>query len=145
MNSNSTAAQTLASELPNGTTAQKVLATAGNETGYGTRGLAPYGNFFGLHGTGFAGQVGTYTTTGGVLTPRFPLSNGFLLSGQVFVKTVGPYLANVNASDPQTFFQTIHEHGYGTGTPGYVDYMMKDNPGSRGPYLLVGACLGSVK
>jgi hypothetical protein len=140
VNSNLTPAQTLANELPNGTTAQEILATAGKETGYGG-GLAAYGNYFGLHGTGFAGQTGTYTTSGGVLTPRFPLSNGFLLSGQVFVNTEAPHLAGVNASSPQTFFQTIHANGYGTTNPNYVKEMMQNTPQNHGPYALVGACL----
>jgi hypothetical protein len=107
--------------------------------------LAPYGNFFGLHGTGYAGQIDTYTTqprTGkGVLTPVFPLSSGFLLSGQGFAKLAGPHLAKVNAADPRTFFETIHAHGWGTGTPDYVNFMMRNKPGNRGPYFLVGACL----
>jgi hypothetical protein len=143
-------ARALASELPNGATAQEVLATAGNETHYGDmRTLAQFGNLFGLHGTGFPGQLpgpnNTYTTPYNVLTPKFPLSNGFRLSGQIFVNTERPYLAKVNASDPQTFFQTIHLHGYGTTTPGYVNFMTKNKPGDRGPYALIGACLAGVK
>jgi RHS repeat-associated protein len=140
VNANLDAAETLAGDLPNGATAQEVLATAGAETGYG-QGLAAYGNYFGLHGTGFAGQTGTYKTTGGVLTPTFPLANGFLLSGQVFVNTEAPFLAAVDASDPQTFFQTTHAHGYGTTNPQYVDQMMRNTPTNHGAYALVGACL----
>jgi hypothetical protein len=107
--------------------------------------LAPYGNFFGLHGTGFAGQTGEHTTQPekwpGVLTPVFPLSSGFSLSGQGFVKTVAPALAKVNASDPLTFFQTIHANGFGTETGNYVAKMMRNEPRNQGPYFLVGACL----
>ena len=139
-------AQALASELPNGTTAQEILATAAAETTYGsTNSLAPHGNYFGIHGTGYAGQTGDYKTTGGQLTPEFPLENGFMLSGQVFVNTEAPFLSNVDASNPLTFFNTIHAHGYGTTSGNYMKKVMSNSPNNHGSYYLVGACLPEAK
>ncbi len=85
-----TDAQTLANSLGNGVTPSEVLAVAGNETGYGG-GFAQYGNYFGLHGSG---PAGTYHTTGTPSVPvaMFPVSNGSLLSGQVFVGRVSPFM-----------------------------------------------------
>jgi RHS repeat-associated protein len=139
-------AQTLASELPNGVTPQEILALAGAETTFGApTSLAKVGNYFGLHGSGYAGETGTYTTKPtqgkGVPTPEFPISNGFLLSGQGFVKLESPYLSSVNASDPATFFQTVHAHGYGTTNSNYMDLVMANKPSLHGTYYLVGACL----
>lgn len=68
------------------------------------------------------------------------MANGFLLSGRVFVSRVAWYLAAVAASDPRTFFETIHAHGWGTGTPDHVNYMMRNDATFRGPYALVGGC-----
>lgn len=148
VNANLAAAEALAAELPNGVTAQEILAVAGAETTYGSPdSLAPYGNYFGLHGTGFAGQTGTYLTKGDkhgrnrVLTPTFPSSSGFTLSGQVFVNRETQFLAKVNASDPTTFFETIHAHGYGTNNPQYMSKVMANDPTNHGSYYLIGACL----
>ncbi|HEV2387041.1 MAG TPA: RHS repeat-associated core domain-containing protein [Candidatus Acidoferrales bacterium] len=140
VNAHLAAAQTLAAKLGDGATAQEVLAVSAQETEYGTTGFVPYGNYFGLHGTGFAGQTGTHTTPNGIVTPEFPLSNGFLLSGEGFVSVEAPFLRGVDASNPLTFFQTIHAHGYGTGDPEYVSDMIALKPGRRGVYWLVGAC-----
>jgi hypothetical protein len=56
-------AQRLATALGHDVTPTEVLAVAGNESSYGSleRGLAKYGNFFGLHGSG---PAGTYYTKG---------------------------------------------------------------------------------
>ena len=147
VNAHLAAAQILASELPNGTTVQEILATAGNESSYGASPLGG-GNYFGLHGSGYVGQIDTYWIHPKLgkpfPTPVFPSFNGFLLSGHVFVDTEKQYLAKVDASNPTTFFQTIHAHGYGA-DPGYVDYMMRNESNMHGPYLLVGACLPGVK
>jgi len=147
VNSNLAAAQTLASELP-GTTVQEILAVSGGETTFGSaQSLAPHGNYFGLHGTGYPGQTGSYTTqpadgSKGVLTPVFPLSNGFLLSGQVFVNHEAQYLDGADLSDPRKFFEIIHAHGYGTTREGsYVDWMMRNKPRHHGPFALIGACM----
>jgi len=149
VNSNLAAAKTLASELP-GVTPQEILAVAGGETTFGSaQSLAPHGNYFGLHGTGFAGQTGSYTTqpkdgSQGVLTPVFPLSNGFLLSGQVFVNTEAQYLNGTDLSDPATFFNIISQHGYGTDRKdSYVNWMMLNKPTKHGPYALIGACMAA--
>lgn len=88
-------AQRIAAALGNDVTPTEVLATAGNETNYGdlTTGLAKYGNYFGLHGSG---PAGTYYTTGSVVDPRihkrvhvamakFPVDRGFAMSGDVFI------------------------------------------------------------
>ncbi len=50
-------AQQLAKSLGNGVSSAEVLATAGNETGYGLTGFAFAGNYFGLHGSGPEGSV----------------------------------------------------------------------------------------
>ena len=148
---NLTAAQSIAKQIGNGATAQEVLATSGAETTYGSpQSLAAHGNFFGLHGGGFPGQIGSYTTKPaygpGVVTPVFPSSSGFALSGQVFANHENPFFANGNASDPGNFFQTIHAHGYGTGNSSYMNKVMDHtDPKSgrliHGSYSLVGGCL----
>ena len=64
-----------------------MLATSGNETGWGG-GFARFGNFFGFNGSG---PGGTYMTTGkpSVAVQMFPANaNGFLMSGQEFVNNV---------------------------------------------------------
>jgi hypothetical protein len=143
-------AQRIATQIGNGVTAQEVLSTSAGETTYGTSNIAQHGNFFGLHGPGpYSGQIGTYltqpTSGKGVITPEFPTSNGFLLSGQEFANRESPFLSSVTASDPQTFFSTIHAHGYGTTNSSYMNNMMgyKSKTGKivNGVYSLVGACL----
>ncbi len=149
-------AQTLVSELPKGVTVQEVLATSGNESGFSPRrdSLSRFGNFFGLHGTGFPGQsrdqngrLITHTDNSGDLTPDFPRPQGFSLSGEGFVRRVYEALKKVNASDPTTFFNTIHPLGWGA-APDYTAYMMRYRPEKEnfGPYWLVSACLpGATK
>jgi hypothetical protein len=78
-------------------TPAEVLATAGNETGFGG-GFAKYGNYFGLHRSGPEGTY--YTTENHTPVAKFPVSNGFLLSGQQFVNNVKPYLAPGMGQDP---------------------------------------------
>jgi hypothetical protein len=137
----SSSAKTLASQLPNGVSAQEILTAAAAETQYGSSTIASKGNFFGLHGSGYSGQTGTYTTTFGVKTPEFPTSNGFLLSGQLFVNLETPYLSSANGSDPTTFFQTIHAPGYGTTNPSYMGLVLSNKPTDHGVYYFIGACL----
>ena len=131
-------AQTLADKMGNGVTPQEVLATAGNETGYGG-GFAIYGNYFGLHGSG---PAGTYPTTDNQ-TPiaKFPVANGFLLSGQVFVNNISPFLTSGMGSNPLQFFTILNNHGYATGNSGYPAFMVQTGA-KRGPYILVGSCMG---
>ena len=131
-------ATTLANSLGNGATPAEVLATAGNETGYGG-GFANIGNYFGIHG---AGPSGTYWTTGNPSAPvaKFPVSNGFLLSGQVFVGLIQPYLTPQTAANPLQFFTLLNQHGYATGNSGYPAAMVKKGA-KRGPYTLVSACM----
>jgi len=131
-------AQTLAGSLGNGVTPAEVLAVAGNETGYGG-GFAQYGNFFGLHG---AGPAGTYHTTGTPSVPvqMFPVSNGFLLSGQVFVNNVSPFMTPGLGGNPFAFFSVLNKHGYATGNSGYPAYMVGTGK-NRGPYTQVIACM----
>jgi RHS repeat-associated protein len=131
-------AQSLAASLGNGATAREVLATSGNETGYGG-GFANIGNYFGIHG---AGPEGTYwtprtPTAAPVPVAKFPTSSGFLLSGQVFVGLIKPYLTPRVAADPRQFFTLLNHHGYATGNSDYPAYMV----GKCGPYALVGACM----
>ena len=149
VNDHLTDAQSIAKQIGNGVTTQEVLATSAGETTYGTSNISSHGNFFGLHGPGpYPGQTGTYLTKPaygkGVITPEFS-SNGFRLSGNEFANRESPYLSNVNASDPQTFFSTIHAHGYGTTNSDYMNNMMgyKTKAGKtvNGVYSLVGGCL----
>ena len=131
-------ATTLANSLGNGVTPTEVLAVAGNETGYGG-GFAQYGNYFGLHGSG---PAGTYYTTGtpSVAVAKFPVANGFLLSGQVFVSRVGPYMTSGLGANPLAFFTVLNKHGYATGNSGYPAYMTGTDK-NRGPYTQVSACM----
>ena len=97
----------------------------------------------------FPGQIGSYTTKPaygpGVVTPVFPSSSGFALSGQVFANHESPFFANGNASDPGNFFQTIHAHGYGENSSYMNKVMDHTDPKSgrliHGSYSLVGGCL----
>jgi len=131
-------AQTLANSLGNGVTAGEVLAVAGNETSYGG-GFASFGNFFGLHGDGPAGTY--YTTKNQTPVMMFPVQNGFTLSGQVFVNNVGPYMQPRMGTNPLAFFTILNQHGYATGNSGYPAFMVSTG-NNRGPYTLVGACMG---
>ena len=108
-------AQALADMLGNGVTAAEVLALSGNETSYGTSAFVKFGNFFGLHGHG---PAGTYYTTGNK-TPvmKFPVENGFLASGQVYVNNVKQYVTPGIGDDPLKFFTLMNLHGYATGNP----------------------------
>jgi hypothetical protein len=121
--------------LPPGATAQEVLAVSANETGYGG-GFANIGNYFGIHagGSPFSGQIGVYTTPSGVRVAEFPADTGYADSGQVFVNTELPHLEDPKATDPANFFGIIHQHGYGTGTPSYVNTLLK-------VFNLIGNCL----
>jgi RHS repeat-associated protein len=130
-------AQALASEMGNGVTTQEVLATAGNETGWGG-GFAIYGNYFGIHGSGPAGTY--YTTENHTPVAKFPVSNGFLLSGQVFVNNITPSLSPGMGNNPLQFFTILNNHGYATGNSGYPAFMVQKGQ-KRGPYTLVGDCL----
>ena len=137
VNAHSGDAQNLANQLGNGTTAQEVLATSGNETGWGG-GFARFGNFFGLHGSG---PGGTYMTTGkpSVAVQMFPANaNGFLMSGQEFVNNVSPFMKPGLGSNPSAFFDMLHHHGYATPNSHYASDMV----GKSGPYTLVGNCMG---
>jgi RHS repeat-associated protein len=135
-------AGTLAKSLGNGVTPAEVLATAGNESAYGninpTKGFAYVGNYFGLHGSGPAGSVNAKLD--GPMQ-KFPLSSGFSLSGQEFVKNVGPYMQPGMGQTPLKFFQILNQHGYATGNPGYPAFMVR-NDKVRGPYTLVNDCMG---
>ena len=125
-------ATTLANSLGNGVTpTRKSLAVAGNETGYGG-GFAQYGNYFGLHGSG---PAGTYHTTGTPSVPvaMFPVSNGFLLSGQVFVGHVSPFMTPGIGSNPLAFFTALNNHGDATGNSGYPAHMVGTGK-NRGPF-----------
>jgi hypothetical protein len=145
-------AQRLAAALGNDVTPTEVLATAGNETSYGdlTRGLAQYGNFFGLHGSG---PAGTYYTTGTVTdratgkkvhqaTAKFPLDRGFPMSGDVFVRKEAPWMTPGLGQHPLDFFKVLNRHGYATGNNQYPGYMTNTVAPNRGPYTLMRACTG---
>jgi hypothetical protein len=131
-------AQTLANGLGNGVTVGEVLAVAGNETSYGG-GFASFGNFFGLHGNGPAGTY--YTTQNSTPVMMFPTQNGFLLSGQTFVNNVGPYMQPQMGTNLLAFFTILNHHGYATGNSSYPAFMVSAGK-NRGPYTLVGACMG---
>lgn len=86
-------AQRIAAALRNDVTPTEVLATAGNEAQWGSlkKGLARYGNFFGLHGSGPAGTY--YTTANHTPTAKFPVDKGFPQSGAVFTRNLGPWMS----------------------------------------------------
>ena len=131
-------AQTLASSLGNGVTAAEVLAVAGNESTYGTSSFAAFGNFFGLHGNGPAGTH--YSTQNHTPVMMFPVQNGFMASGQVFVSRATPYLTPGIGASPLAFFNALNKSGlYANGNAGYASFMVGTKP--RGPYALVSACM----
>lgn len=134
-------AQTIANSLGNGVTAAEVLAVAGNETHYG-QGFASFGNFFGVHGTGPAGTY--YTSQNYTPVAKFPLENGFLMSGQAFIGLVGPYMQPNMGTNPLQFFTIANQHGYATGNSGYPAYMVSAGK-NNGPYTLVLACMSGAQ
>ena len=70
----------------------------------------------------------------------FPVSNGFLLSGQVFVGHVSPFMTPGIGSNPLAFFTALNNHGYATGNSGYPAYMVGTGK-NRGPFTQVSACM----
>ena len=136
-------AQTLATMLGNDVTVAEVLAVAGNESTYGTSDFADFGNFFGLHGKGPAGTY--YTKKNHTPVMKFAVQNGLMISGQVFVTTVKPFLKVGMGDDPLAFFTILNNHGYATGNSGYPAMMINADPNNRGPYILVKACLAGSK
>jgi RHS repeat-associated protein len=130
-------AQTLASELGNDVSDAEVLATAGNETGYGGA-FARFGNYFGLHGDGPAGTY--YTVDNNTPVQKFSGPDTFMTSGQVFVSNIRPYLSPGMGANPLAFFKILNKHGYATGNSGYPAAMVRQGQ-TRGAYTLVSACL----
>lgn len=144
-------AQRIATALGHEVTPTEVLATAGNESYYGNleKGFAKYGNFFGLHGVGSAG---TYYTTGTVTDPKtgrkvpvpvakFPLDEGFKMSGDVFLRKQLPVMTPGLGRHPVDFYTALNNNGYATGNRGYPAFMTQPT-GKRGPYTLMRACTG---
>jgi RHS repeat-associated protein len=140
INAHGADAATIGNQLGNGTTAAEVLATAGNETGWGGA-LAKYGNFFGLHGARPAGTY--YTSSNHTPTQIFSGPDAFLSSGEVFVGNISPYLTAGMGQNPLAFFFISNQHGYATGNPSYPAAMVQ-NGSTRGPYTLVMACLAGA-
>jgi len=135
-------AQRIAAALGNDVTPTEVLATAGNETQWGSleTGLAKYGNFFGLHGSG---PAGTYYTTGNHKpTAKFPVDQGFPQSGAVFTRNLGRWMTPTLGQRPFDFFTVLNKHGYATGNPNYPAIMTNTVAGDRGAYTLARACVG---
>ena len=130
-------AGTLASQLGNGVTAAEVLATAGNETGWGG-GFASFGNYFGLHGNGPAGTY--YTTKNHTPVQMFSGPDTFMSSGEEFVSNISPYLSPGMGQNPLGFFSILNQHGYATGNSGYPAAMVQTGS-NRGPYTLAMACM----
>ena len=135
-------AQRIAAALGDGVTPTQVLATAGNETQWGNlaKGLAKYGNFFGLHGSGPAGTY--YTTKTHTPTAKFPVDQGFPQSGAVFARNLKPWMTPGLGQKPFDFFTVLNQHGYATGNPNYPAIMTNTDPGNRGAYALARACTG---
>ena len=132
-------AQALANKSSTGITAQEILAVAGGETTYGVTGLVGHGNYFGLHNSihgPYQDQTGTYTTTGKppVNTPIFPPESGFYDSGSAFLSLESPYLNPAITANALAFFNTLHQHGYGTTNNSYVQNMIS-------VLRLIGNCL----
>jgi RHS repeat-associated protein len=132
-------AKTLAQNLGSGVTPEEVLAVAGNETSYGNA-FARFGNYFGLHGHGPAGTY--YTTVNQTPVQKFPVANGFMLSGNVFVGNVRPFMEPAMGANPLRFFTILNQHGYATGDSTYPAFMTRNTRGNRGPLALVSACTG---
>jgi len=137
INAHGADASTIANQLGNGTTSAEVLATAGNETGWGG-GFANIGNYFGLHGNGPAGTY--YTSSNHTPVQMFSGTDTFMSSGQVFVGNVGRYLSPGMGQNPLGFFSILNAHGYATGNSGYPAAMVQ-NGRTRGPYTLAMACM----
>ena len=141
-------AQKLADSLGNGVTAAEVLAVAGNETFWGKLDThAKFGNFFGLHGHG---PDGTYYTTGNH-TPvaKFPVNNGFLLSGQEFVKRLQnrKLMTSGLGDNPKAFFDVLNKSGlYAAESHGtYSDFMVRKDEKTWGPYTFVVECINRLR
>jgi RHS repeat-associated protein len=133
-------AQTLASSLGNGVTPAEVLSVSANETTYGSNeSFARFGNFFGLHGNGPAGTY--YTKSNHTAVMMFPVDNGFLLSGQVFVQHVGPFMQPGIGTNPLAFFTSLNHHGYATGDSTYPHQMADPK---TGVLAHINACLGAM-
>lgn len=135
-------AQRIAAALGNDVTPTQVLATAGNETQWGSlkKGLAKYGNFFGLHGAGPAGTY--YTTDNHTPTAKFPVEQGFPQSGAVFTRNLSPWITQGLGQRPFDLFTVLNKHGYATGNPNYPAIMTNTVKGDRGAYTLARACTG---
>jgi hypothetical protein len=133
-------AQRIAQALGNDVTPTEVLATAGNETQWGdlTKGLAQYGNFFGLHGSGPAGTY--YTKLNHTPTAKFPVDQGFAQSGAVFARKEAPVMTRGLGLRPPDFFSVLNKNGYATGNPNYPAIMTNTASGHRGAYTLARAC-----
>ena len=134
-------AEALAAALGHDVTPAEVLATAGNETHYGdtSYNMVKNGNFFGLHGAGPAGTY--YTARNHTPTAKFPVDQGFPMSGAAFVKNVGGAMTPGIGLRPFEFFSVLNKHGYATGNPGYATFMTRAARGNRGPYQLIQACM----
>ena len=74
----------------------------------------------------------------------FPVQNGFLLSGQVFVGNVGPYMQPGMAANPLAFFTILNKHGYATGIPAIQPIWLLLG-GPVAPLHQVSACLGGTQ
>jgi hypothetical protein len=166
-------AKILADKFGHDVTAAEVLAIAGKETQWGSldpkdQTLAPYGNFFGIHGASKY-QIDTYHTTGksnkrgstqgkSVPTPIFPLDKGFLLSGQEFIdrafkkNLITPGLG----ADPKALFTVLNNSGLlAAGYPEYPTQMIctpdmicpgpHPRTGIRGPYTFVITCIRQLQ
>jgi hypothetical protein len=119
--------------------AAEVLATAGNETGWGG-GFASIGNYFGLHGNG---PAGTYlSASNGTPVQMFSGPDTFMASGQEFVNNISPNLGGDMSQEPFVFFTILNQNGYATGNPNYASDMTQEGA-VRGPYTLVMACMGA--
>ena len=134
-------AQRIAAMIGNDVTPTEVLATAGNESQWGNTktGLAQYGNFFGLHGSGPAGTH--LTEIGRHPTAMFPVDQGFPASGAAFAKLVTPGMTPGIGQRPFDFFSVLHDkYKYAADTPDYAAGMTQATPSLYGPYSLARAC-----
>jgi hypothetical protein len=81
-----------------------------------------------------------YTPKTHVPVMIFPVKNGFMASGQVFVSRVTSYMTPGIGAKPLAFFNALNESGlYANGNSNYANFMVGTNP--RGPYTLVSACV----
>jgi hypothetical protein len=99
-----------------------ILAVAGDESTYGTSPIALGAhNYFGMW-AGAPGSTGPWP--GNPIVSQFPGGNGFMSSGQSFVKVASPLLRGIPNMTETAFFTAIHaKWGVGSTLQTYLNKM----------------------